>query len=147
MLLWRNVFYKVEIFKLKLFKLKIIYYRYLCLRSIREAKTSFDTFIAEMDPSIKSGTAPYQPTLTGDKIEVAIYTLPLLNFLQLLILTVQRDAADLFTDLRNKYKNELSIEPSFDDVSIFQIYIVFFLKKKTNSLIYIYLKFYHLFSC
>lgn len=98
----------------------------MCLRSIREAKTSFDTFIAEIDSSIKSGTAQYQPTLTGDKIEVAIYSLSLLNFLQLLILTVQRDAADLFINLRNKYKNDLSIEPSFDEVSIFQIYIVFF---------------------
>ncbi|CAB4434396.1 unnamed protein product [Rhizophagus irregularis] len=90
--------------------------QYLCLRSIREAKTSFDTFIAEIDSSIKSGTAQYQPTLTGDKIEVAIYSLSLLNFLQLLILTVQRDAADLFINLRNKYKNDLSIEPSFDEL-------------------------------
>jgi hypothetical protein len=96
----------------------------LCLRSIREAKASFDTFIAEMDPSIRSGTAPYQPTLTGGSIEMPIYSIPLLNFLQLLILTVQRDAADLFIELRNKYKNELSIEPSFDEVSIFQIYLI-----------------------
>jgi hypothetical protein len=94
----------------------------LCLRSIREAKISFDTFVAEVsekDPGIKSGTAPYQPTMTGDPIEVTIYALPLLNFLQFLILTVQRDAADLFTELRTKYKNDLSIEPSFNDVSTY----------------------------
>ncbi|RIA93012.1 hypothetical protein C1645_37012 [Glomus cerebriforme] len=93
--------------------------QYLCLRSIREAKNSFDTFIAEVNekhPSIKSGTAPYQPKITGNTIEITIYALPLLNFLQLLILTVQRDAADLFTQLRTKYKNDLSIEPSFDDL-------------------------------
>lgn len=93
--------------------------QYLCLRNIRDAKNSFDSFIAELmekDPSIKSGTVPYRPTITGDPIEVGLYTIPLLNFLQFLILTIQRDASDLFTELRNKYKSALSIEPSFDEL-------------------------------
>ncbi|CAG8529690.1 1843_t:CDS:2 [Diversispora eburnea] len=92
--------------------------QYLCLRSIRDAKTSFEKFIFEVsskDPSLKIGIVPYRPTITGDFVDVTIYSLPLLNFLQFLILTVQRDASDLFINLRNKYKNDLSIEPTFDD--------------------------------
>lgn len=95
------------------------FFRYLCLRSIRDAKLSFEKFISEVsskDPQIKTGVVPYRPTLSGDHVDVAIYASPLLNFLQFLILTVQRNASDLFINLRNKYKNELSIEPMFDDV-------------------------------
>ncbi|CAG8614947.1 5815_t:CDS:2 [Paraglomus brasilianum] len=93
--------------------------QYLCLRNIRDARTSFDTFIeavAEKDSSIKSGTAPYRPTLASDPVQISLYTIPLLNFLQLLILTVQRDARDLFTKLRTKYSSSLAVEPSFDDL-------------------------------
>jgi len=94
--------------------------RYLCLRNIRDARTSFETFIeavAVKDSSIKAGTAPYRPTLASDPVQISLYTVPLLNFLQLLILTVQRDARDLFIKLRTKYSSGLAVEPSFDDVS------------------------------
>ncbi|RIB14577.1 hypothetical protein C2G38_1973012 [Gigaspora rosea] len=93
--------------------------QYLCLRSIRDAKIAFDAFVtdlSEKNPEIKAGTAQYNPTITGDAIDVTIYSLPLLNFLQLLILTVQREASDLFSDLRNRYKSALSVEPSFEDL-------------------------------
>ncbi|CAJ0647343.1 39_t:CDS:2 [Entrophospora sp. SA101] len=86
------------------------------LQSIKDAKISFDTFISskqqQQSNDIKTGVAQYRPTITGDPIEIPIYSLPLLNFLQLLILTVQRDAADLFISLRNKYKSVLSIDQS-----------------------------------
>ncbi|CAG8696903.1 2834_t:CDS:2 [Cetraspora pellucida] len=93
--------------------------QYLCLRSIRDAKFAFESFIADLTekvPELKAGTAQYNPTITGDAVDVTIYLLPLLNFLQLLILTVQREASDLFGELRNRYKSVLSVEPSFEDL-------------------------------
>ncbi|CAG8603255.1 6337_t:CDS:2 [Ambispora leptoticha] len=94
--------------------------QYLCLRSIRDAKIAFDSFVAEIlskNPGLATDTVSYRPTLTGDSIEITIYdNAPLINFLQLLILMVQRDAPDLFTALRNKYKDCLAIEPSFEDL-------------------------------
>ncbi|CAG8630694.1 16504_t:CDS:2 [Acaulospora morrowiae] len=93
--------------------------QYLCLRSIRDAKIAFESFISEVclkDPSLKAENVPYRPTMTGDPVDVTTYRLPLLNFLQLLILTVQREASDLFVTLRNKYKSVLSVEPMFEDL-------------------------------
>src|SRR6185369_13053173 len=93
--------------------------RYLCLRNIKDAKISFDTFVSEISSKrdIKTGVAQYQETITGEPFEIPIYSLPLLNFLHLLILTVQRDAADLFVQLRIKYRNTLLVEQS-DNVSL-----------------------------
>ncbi|CAG8522102.1 5144_t:CDS:2 [Ambispora gerdemannii] len=87
---------------------------------IRDAKIAFDSFVAELaskNQDIITDTASYRPTPNGDSVEIIIYAnAPLINFLQLLILMVQRDAADLFVVLRNKYKNDLAIEPSFEDL-------------------------------
>ncbi|KAG9285574.1 hypothetical protein G9A89_006563 [Geosiphon pyriformis] len=95
--------------------------QYLCLRNIHDAKIAFNSFEAAISAkhvgqNIFSGTSSYRQTVNGDSIELPIYNIPLLNFLQFLILTVQRDASDLFVTLRNKYKSELEIEPTFEDL-------------------------------
>ncbi|CAG8486405.1 3691_t:CDS:2 [Acaulospora colombiana] len=71
-------------------------HRYLCLRSIRDARIAFESFVSEVilkDPGIKAESIPYRPTIT-----------------------VQREASDLFVTLRNKYKNVMSVEPMFGDL-------------------------------
>ncbi|RKP05082.1 hypothetical protein THASP1DRAFT_26370, partial [Thamnocephalis sphaerospora] len=47
---------------------------------------------------------------------VDVYRAPLLNFCTLLILTVERDARDLFTRLRNRYRADLREDESYDKI-------------------------------
>lgn len=82
---------------------------YLTLRNIRGATTSLSSFIAlvsKNEPSLLSSS-------TSDTITA--FTIPLLNFAQLLVLLVQKaDAAQLFLDLRSKYKTAIaSLDSSF----------------------------------
>ncbi|KAI8050558.1 hypothetical protein BDF22DRAFT_695597 [Syncephalis plumigaleata] len=54
------------------------------------------------------------PASSSESIPITIYRPPLVNFCQALIQLVQRDARDLFTMLRNRYRTELREEQALD---------------------------------
>jgi hypothetical protein len=50
-------------------------------------------------------------------VPVELYRIPLVNFCQALVFIVERDARDLYTMLRNRYRTELRDEKVMDEVS------------------------------
>lgn len=67
-------------------------HRYLTLSNMKDANLIFDIYMKQL-PEIPQT--------------------PLINFIRFLLVTLERDAADLFQMLRTKYKASLSRDPSF----------------------------------
>ncbi|KAK9370058.1 hypothetical protein V1509DRAFT_618422 [Lipomyces kononenkoae] len=83
---------------------------YLTVGNIRGARQALDHYLSNFIASGRT-TPPKTLSVAGDEI-VEFAQLPLLNFLQLLIRTCQRQNADLFKRLRFRYKND--IKEAFD---------------------------------
>ncbi|KAL1919758.1 uncharacterized protein VTP21DRAFT_1689 [Calcarisporiella thermophila] len=92
----------------------------LSIKNIRDAIITFDTFIASWktkDPNVmQAKSVDYKPAPVDPATKVPLYREPLLNFLQLLLFTVQRDAADMFKTLRNAYQQVLSQEQLYSQL-------------------------------
>ncbi|RKP26175.1 hypothetical protein SYNPS1DRAFT_14561 [Syncephalis pseudoplumigaleata] len=81
--------------------------QYLCEKNLSGAQAALTAFMARLKAEDAAATA----TMTID-----IFRPPLVNFCQALVLLVQRDARDLFTMLRNRYRAELREEKVFDEM-------------------------------
>ncbi|KAJ3268199.1 hypothetical protein HK104_005440, partial [Borealophlyctis nickersoniae] len=83
--------------------------RYLALKKIQHASITFETFTKHLKsetPDAKGIPLPFNPSSSGGDPtpEVSLYKSPFINFVQFLILCVQRDASDLFVNLRTQYR-------------------------------------------
>jgi hypothetical protein len=84
------------------------------MKNIQYANFAFTAFVKRLDAAEKIGEVPYKPAPADDHINITIYQDSLINFAQLLILTAQRDAGDLFRSLKSKYSPAWSKENAFD---------------------------------
>jgi len=93
--------------------------QYLALQKLKHANIAMATFLAaiEVDPEQKQGDVP--PFSFGSR-QIELYNSKLINFLQLLLLTVQRDASEQFLLLRTKYADVTAQDPFLDLVSFIE---------------------------
>lgn len=79
--------------------------RYLARKRLACADLALSTFLhaIEVDPDMKLPANP----INFPANPVAVYRSPFINLSQLVVLTVQRNAQDLFTELQNQYRSVL----------------------------------------
>jgi hypothetical protein len=86
---------------------------YLLTGNLRDASKSFKLFTGQLVEANKS--LAVQDVISGSS-DVRIYpSLPLLNFLSLLLLAVQKGSADLFRQLKSKYAIHLKEVDDWDE--------------------------------
>ena len=79
---------------------------YLLIANLRSATTAYHAFTSALDQD--KGSAMSAQEVSGSTAEIRVYpSLPLLNFLGLLILACQRASADLYRQLTTKYAAHL----------------------------------------
>jgi len=83
---------------------------YLCLQNIRDAQVSLNTFVGLL---ISGDNVPPHSVIEGVEI---FPSLPLMNFLSLLIVACQRGAPEFFNNLKKQYALQLQEVP-WNDVS------------------------------
>ncbi|KAI7866296.1 hypothetical protein BDF14DRAFT_1728739 [Spinellus fusiger] len=89
--------------------------QYLAMKSIHHASLAFNSFLAsESQPQY--GRGQVMMALAEAPTELVIYTDHWLNFSQLMLLTVQRDASDLFVQLRKNYESVYREHKGFDEL-------------------------------
>ncbi|KAG2171987.1 hypothetical protein INT43_001464 [Umbelopsis isabellina] len=86
----------------------------LAMKNIHYANLAFQAFTKRLDASEALGEAPYRPAPADQSINITIYKDSLINFSQLLILTAQRDAGELFKTLKSKYAPAFAQDSKFD---------------------------------
>lgn len=80
---------------------------YLLVANVRAANTAYRLFISSLNQD-KGGALGVQD-VSGNTADIRIFpSLPLLNFLGLLLLAVQRGSADLYRQLTAKYASHIS---------------------------------------
>ncbi|KAI5806629.1 hypothetical protein DFH27DRAFT_548941 [Peziza echinospora] len=107
---------------------------YLLLRNIRDATRSFDMFtklLTENNPSL--AVQEFQSSTSEAKVYPS---LPLLNFLGLLLVAIQRGAPDLFRSLKTHYSHHLRDAQGWDEPleQIGEIYFGIRIQRPTNLL-------------
>ncbi|KAI1636410.1 hypothetical protein F4809DRAFT_609316 [Biscogniauxia mediterranea] len=79
---------------------------YLLTANVRAANTSYRLFTSALNEDKQAQLAPQD--VSSSSADIRIYpSLPLLNFLGLLLLAVQRNSADLYRQLTAKYASHL----------------------------------------
>ncbi|KAI8991376.1 hypothetical protein BDF20DRAFT_904064 [Mycotypha africana] len=100
-----------------------VVFQYLANKDIHHASLAFQNFVK---------TAGFQTIVAESKVRrapadseassVPVFSDPWMNFTQLLLLTVQRDGKDLFTELKSRYKplygNETNFVELIDDIGL-----------------------------
>ncbi|KAI9024312.1 hypothetical protein CLU79DRAFT_834289 [Phycomyces nitens] len=110
--------------------------QYLAMKNIHHATLALENFL-KCGNQARSGNAQVRRAPAEEPSPVVIYQDPWLNFLQLMILTVQRDATDLFQSLRSTYAQMYREHKGFEEL-LDDIGNVFFdipkPRKQSNSL-------------
>jgi hypothetical protein len=92
---------------------------YLLIGNIRDATKSLQVFTSRLLEENKNLAVQDVSSANSD---LRIYpSLPLLNFLSLLLLAVQRGSADLFRQLKSHYAVHIKDESMWDDVRFFPL--------------------------
>jgi hypothetical protein len=91
--------------------------QYLALKKLKHANIALATLLAaiEVDPEQKLDAPPF----TFGSRQIELYASKLTNFIQLLLLTLQRDASEQFLLLRGKYA-DVSGQDQFLDLVRFK---------------------------
>ncbi|ORX62228.1 DUF410-domain-containing protein [Hesseltinella vesiculosa] len=89
--------------------------QYLAMKSIRHATIALTEFLASTDIE-KKQSHDFKFTPAGETIKVTSYSDSWLNFVQLLLLTVQRDGANLFNELKSTYSSLYKQQKGFEDL-------------------------------
>ncbi|ORZ09198.1 hypothetical protein BCR42DRAFT_359028 [Absidia repens] len=87
----------------------------LAMKSIRHATLTFNSFLKVANLSAQS-EASFQYSPAGNTVQVSIYDDSWLNFSQLMLLTVQRDGAALFNQLKSTYGPMYLHQKGFDEL-------------------------------
>jgi len=89
-------------------------FEYLCLENLKDANTFFQACLKEIDSRMVS-----QCEEKGESVDdVEDKRTPLINFVDFLLQTVERDALPLFDMLCSKYKPSIRRDPSFENYLI-----------------------------
>jgi hypothetical protein len=89
--------------------------RYLANKDIHHASLAFKNFLsAGSQPVAAESTVRRAPA--DEPTPYFIFADPWMNFTQMTLLTVQRDGAELFKELKSKYEGLYGSEPSFVEV-------------------------------
>jgi golgi to ER traffic protein 4 len=87
---------------------------YLLLNNVRDANKVLDIFSSNLTQNNKNLTNSLVESMTS---EIRVFpSLPLFNFLRLLVLTVERGQADTFRGLRSHYGTYLNDVPDWNEV-------------------------------
>jgi len=106
----------------------------LAMKNIHYANLAFQAFVNCLDSGEKIGQIPYKPAPADEHINIAIYKDSMINFTQLLILTAQRDASDLYRSLKSKYSPVWSTDSGLDfDEALSDFALVFFNVQKPRN--------------
>ena len=86
---------------------------YLLVGNVRDANKAYRIFITRLDKA-NPNLAPQE--VSGSTADLRIYpSLPLLNFLGCLLLTVQKGSAELFRQLKTKYAVHINETGNWDE--------------------------------
>ena len=87
---------------------------YLLVANVRAASTSYRYFTSALNQDNKSAIGVQD--VSSNSADVRVYpSIPLLNFLGLLLLAVQRGSADLFKSLYSKYATHIKEVGTWDE--------------------------------
>ncbi|RKO82835.1 hypothetical protein BDK51DRAFT_26219, partial [Blyttiomyces helicus] len=81
----------------------------LALKKIHHATLTFDTFTKRLSASAPAERSPSLAGVNGP--EFPTFSSSLINFAQLLILVVQRDAPEAFIAIRGQYRRTIAFDP------------------------------------
>lgn len=87
---------------------------YLLVANVRAASTSYQTFTSLLNAEKGAGLGA-QDVSSGSADARVFPSLPLLNFLGLLLLAVQKGSPDLFKQLQAKYASHIAEEGMWDE--------------------------------
>jgi len=107
---------------------------YLLLNNVRDANKVLDIFSSNLTESNKNLTNSLVESMTS---EIRVFpSLPLFNFLRLLVLTVERGQADTFRNLRSHYASHLNDVPDWNEAldQIGEIYFDIQIRRQQNLL-------------
>jgi hypothetical protein len=85
------------------------------MKSVRHATLAFNSFIETAKLPIQ-GESDFRYSPAGETVKIATYNDSWLNFTQMVLLTVQRDAAALFKELKSTYAPMYHQHAGFDDL-------------------------------
>ncbi|KAI7877323.1 uncharacterized protein EV154DRAFT_525507 [Mucor mucedo] len=86
--------------------------QYLASKDILLATLAYKNFISSGKQPI-AGESQVRRAPADEPTAIQIYADPWMNFTQMLLLTVQRNGADLFKELKSKYEGLYGSEPNF----------------------------------
>ena len=88
-------------------------YPYLLIGNVRDASKSLQLFVSRLTEANKNLSVQ---DVSSNSSDLRIYpSLPLLNFLGLLLLAVQKGSADLFRQLKTKYAAHIKEAGTWDE--------------------------------
>ncbi|KAI8342627.1 hypothetical protein BC941DRAFT_413339 [Chlamydoabsidia padenii] len=91
--------------------------QYIAMKSVRHATMAFNSFINTANTSIPvQSKVDFRYSPAGDTVKITTFNDSWLNFTQLVLLTVQRDGAALFKELKSTYGPMYHQHAGFDDL-------------------------------
>lgn len=89
---------------------------YLLVANVRAANTAYETFVSLLAADSSKQAVGVQDVSSASGTDVRVFpSLPLLNFLGLLLLAVQRGSPELFRQLQNKYASHIAEVGMWDE--------------------------------
>ncbi|KAI9299522.1 hypothetical protein BJ944DRAFT_136042, partial [Cunninghamella echinulata] len=91
--------------------------QYLAMKGIHHATLAFNSFLkVAANNAPVTGQVDFRYSPAGDITKVPTYEDSWLNFIQLVLLTVQRDASNMFVQLKSTYGSLYQSQKGFDDL-------------------------------
>ncbi|KAI8141722.1 hypothetical protein BJV82DRAFT_617283 [Fennellomyces sp. T-0311] len=93
-----------------------VVFQLLAMKNVHHASLAYTKFIEDASPEGTGAEAKIRRAPADEPISEPVYADSWLNFARLVLLTVQRDAADLFRQLRESYKPMTQEQKGFDEL-------------------------------
>lgn len=90
--------------------------RLLAMKNIHHATLAYQSFIQASNPPKTGSEVDVRHAPADEPVKEPVYDDSWLNFTRLVLLTVQRDATDLFKQLRETYGAMCNEQKGFDEV-------------------------------
>lgn len=86
------------------------------MKSIHHATLAFNSFLKTVDNLTVTGQVDFKYAPAGETTKLPTYEDSWLNFTQLVLVTVQRDASNMFVQLKSTYGSLYQSQKGFDDL-------------------------------
>ncbi|KAI9489591.1 hypothetical protein BDB00DRAFT_962183 [Zychaea mexicana] len=93
-----------------------VVFQLLAMKNVHHATLAYTQFIEEANPATTGTEAKVRRAPADEPETEPVYSDSWLNFARLVLLTVQRDAVDLFRQLRESYKPMCQEQKGFDEL-------------------------------